>query len=230
MSLLPARIPDALLHRLWSLRRALGMSPTQHVFRELRRRGFPVERATALEVFAGTGFRHTIDYLGSVAALEAWELNPEREAELRRNLPGARILITDSFEETARTPHRFGIIVVDNTITTFGRGFVEHLDLFPGLFRIAAPESVLILNVCPQVPPGLRGDARRLARRAEFYGTDRPEDVPIDRMVRTYERLMRENGFALRWQFDRKRAYRAGIHYLVLAMAASPAGAPTSAS
>ena len=230
MNLVPARIPDALLRRLWSLRRALGVSPTQRVFRELRRRGFATERAVAVEVFAGTGFRHTIDYLRSVAALEAWELNPAREAELRRNLPGARIEITDSFEEIARTPRRFGIVVVDNTITTFGRGYVEHLDLFPGLFRIAAPESVLILNVCPRVPPGLRSDARRLARRAEFYDTDRPEDVPIERMVRTYERLMLENGFRPLWHFDRKRAYRAGIHYLVLAMTASPAGAPTSAS
>jgi len=230
VSLLPARIPDALLRALWSLRRALGLSPTQRVFRELRRRGVRTESASAVEVFAGTGFRHTIDYRRDVGQLEVWEINPAHEAALEKNLPGATVVITDSFAEVARTARRFEIVVVDNTITTFGRGYVEHFDLFPGLFRIVAPESVLLLNVCPQVPPELRSDERRLARRAEFYGTDRPFDVPIDQMVRAYERKMSEHGLRLRWHFDRKRAYRAGIHYLVLAMSASAAPAPASDS
>jgi hypothetical protein len=188
------------------------------VFRELRRRGVPTETMSAVEIFAGTGFRHTIDYLPFVGSLEAWEVNPSHEAELNRHLPGATVRITDSFAELARTTERFGIIVVDNTITTFGRDYVEHFDLFPGLFRIASDPCVLVLNVCPGVPEALRTDALRMSRRAAFYATDQPQDVAIDRMVEGYASLMRANGFRLDWHFARQRAYREGIHYLVMRM------------
>jgi hypothetical protein len=221
VTIIPARIPQGLFSALWSLRRRLGMSPTQAVFNEIRRRGVPTEMMSAVEVFAGTGFRHTIDYMKVVGTLEVWEMNSSYEGDLRRHLPGATIRITDSFEELARTTSRFGIIVVDNTITTFGRGYVEHFDLFPGVFRVASDPCVLVLNVCPGVPDELRRDAHRMSKRAEFYRTDRPQDVPIDRMVEAYERLMKVNGFRLDWYFARKRAYREGIHYLVMRMTRS---------
>jgi hypothetical protein len=211
------------MQRLWSLRRAVGLSPTQQLFRELKRRGMPTREMDAVEVFAGTGFRHTIDYLGLVKHVEAWELEPSRESALRRNLPGATILITDSFEEVRRTPRRFGIVMVDNTLTTFGNGYVEHFDLFPELFRIVTDSSVLVLNVCPVVPDDERHDAPRMARRASFYGTDRPLEVPIPRMVEAYSALMTQSGLTLEWQFAIRRAYRRGIHYLALGMTRSPA-------
>lgn len=229
MTMLPARIPNGLFTLLWSLRRRVGLSPTQAVFNEIRRRGVPTDTMSAVEIFAGTGFRHTIDYMPLVGALEAWEMNPSYEADLKRHLPGATIRITDSFEELARTASRFGIIVVDNTITTFGPGYVEHFDLFPGLFRVATDPCILVLNVCPKVPESLRRDAHRMAKREAFYGTDRPHDVPVDRMVVAYERLMESNGFRLDWHFARERAYREGIHYLVMRMtrSGSPATTPS---
>lgn len=219
MTILPARAHNRMWSVLWSLRRGLGLSPTQQVFREIERRGYDVRRAKALEVFAGTGFRHTIDFRDAVGALEVWEVNPAYEQALRKNLPGATIKITDSFEEIRRTSERFDIVVVDNTITTFGKGYVEHFDLFPDIFRIAADRCVLVLNVCPDVPESLRGDAVRMERRASFYRTNRPEDVPIGRMVDIYSNLMKERGFQLDWSFDRRRAHRDGIHYLALALA-----------
>jgi hypothetical protein len=228
-AILPKGIPDPLWRTAWSLRRRAGLSPTQDVFRELRRRGVPTGDVAAVEVFAGNGFCHTLDYLASVKSLEAWELSPAHEADLRHNLPGATIRITDSFEEINRTVRRFGIVVVDNTITTFGPGYVEHFDLFPDLFRIAENPCVLLLNVCPKVPAALRDDTRRMSRRAAFYGTPRPHDVPIDRMVQTYATLMFDHGFLIDWSFARRRAYRTGIYYLVMRMS-RPAASVTSDS
>jgi hypothetical protein len=219
VTILPAQSPIWIWSFLWSLRRGLGLSPTQQVFREIERQGVDVRRARALEVFAGTGFRHTIDFRDKVGALEVWEVNPAHEQALRKNLPGATIKITDSFEEVRRTTERFDIIVVDNTITTFGKGYVEHFDLFPDIFRVAADRAVLVLNVCPEVPAAHRGDALRLERRAAFYQAARPENVPIDRMIETYSNLMRQSGFGLMWSFERRRAHRDGIHYLALGMA-----------
>jgi hypothetical protein len=229
VTLLPARAPYWLWSALWSLRRRLGLSPTQEVFREIQRRGVRTREKAAVEVFAGTGFRHTIDYHPFVGTLEVWEVNPAYEATLRRNLPGAAVRITDSFEEVRLTARRFGIIVVDNTITTFGKGYVEHLDLFPDIFRLADDSCVLLLNVCPQVPEPLRTDAVRMSRRASFYRSATPHDIPIERMVEVYAQLMADHGFRLAWHFERRRAHRDGIHYLAMGLSRTvqpPAGAP----
>jgi hypothetical protein len=64
---------------LWSLRRSLGLSPTQYIFRELRRRGVTLNDLSALEVFGGTGGLHTQDYAAQVRRLELWEINPDHE-------------------------------------------------------------------------------------------------------------------------------------------------------
>ena len=173
-------------------------------------------------MFGGAGFRHTIDYAPFVASLDVWEIDPDREPALRRNLPGARILITDSIEEIRQTPNRYGIVVVDNA-TPFGGRLVEHFDLFPDLFRIATDPCVLILNACPSPAGGSRRDPALASRRAAFYRTDTPLDVPMERMVETYVRLMAERGLRLDWNFHLKRAYRTGIHYLVMQMSSSPA-------
>jgi len=53
----------------------------------------------ALEIFAREGDWQTQAYADKVKSLEAWEINPAFESALRKNLPGAKILITDSIEE-----------------------------------------------------------------------------------------------------------------------------------
>src|SRR5689334_5220788 len=98
---------------LWSLRRTLGLSPTQQIFRELRRRGVRLNELEALELFAHSGFLHTKDYLPQVASLEAWEIDPRYEEPLRHNLPGAQVKITDSYREIRKTPRKYSLIVVD---------------------------------------------------------------------------------------------------------------------
>jgi hypothetical protein len=207
---------------LWSLRRALGLSPTQRLFRDLRARNVPVGALAALEIFGHTGFLHTVDYARQVSSLEVWEIDPTKEAELRRNLPHATARILDSFEELKRTTREFDLLIVDNPVCIFGR-HCEHFDVFPDIFRVAKDSSILILNAAPNPRPP--PEAAHMARRRSFYKTDRPEDVPMDAMVKIYRDLIEAAGFALEWHFFRRRTIATRAYYLALKIKRSVPGA-----
>jgi hypothetical protein len=145
---------------------------------------------------------------------------------LRRNLPGAEIKITDSFAEVARCERTYDLIVVDNPI-----GELEHFDLFPHLFRLASQDAVLVLLVTPEADARTRAHyngvmgRNQLERRREFYATDEPEHIPLERMVQRYGQLAGECGFALRWAFSVQRSELFGVvprplslHYLVVSI------------
>jgi hypothetical protein len=192
----------------------------QMVFREIRRRGVAVDRLDALEVFGWTGESHTIDYFAKVRSLQVWELDQRFEPSLRRNLPGATVKVTDSYEEIRRTSDRFGLIVADNPLRVFGE-HCEHFDLFPLLFRIIADEGIVVVNAVPRIVPH---DARRiptlfdeaqLRARGEFYRTDHPENVPMSDMMPRYQRLIEDQGFEMAWWFSRRRR-RSPNNYLVM--------------
>jgi hypothetical protein len=200
---------------LWSLRRALGLSPTQQVFRELRARNVRTGDLDALEVFGHTGFMHTLDYARQVASLEAWEIDPAKEPALRRHLPHATVRILDSFEELKRSPRKFDLIVVDNPVTLYGE-HCEHFEVFPDIFRVAEDSSILILNATRNPRPA--PEQAHLARRRSFYETDHPEDVPFDRMIEVYHNLIQAGGFDLEWHFFRRRAFATRVYYLVFKM------------
>ncbi len=207
---------------LWALRRALGLSPMQQVMRELERRGVRLKEMQALEVFAHSGFLHTRDYHPHVATLEAWELDPRQEVELRRNLPGADIKITDSYEEIRKTPRRYNLILLDAPDGVYGDHdqYCEHFQMLSEVFQVAADATVLVVNVVPGYPdvPPERSQftAKRLEHRRRFYGTDRPAWVPIADMIPVYRRRIEEQGFELEWHFSLARTSRQRVHYLVL--------------
>ena len=208
---------------IWSLRRVLGMSPTQRLFRELHHRGVRLEELDALELFAHTGFLHTKDYYPLVRSLEAWELDPAKEPELRKNLPGAIIKMGDAFQEIKKVTRLYSLLVVDvpERCESGGQVYWEHYELLPDVLRAATDSAVLLINVrpgrddgafrkCPPFPEGL------LQRRREFFGTDHPEFIPIEAMIPAYRRLLEANGFALEWYFSLPRVLNGCIHYLPL--------------
>jgi hypothetical protein len=205
---------------LWSLRRTLGLSPTQRLFRELAARGVRLAELHALEVFAHSGFLHARDYFARVAHLEAWEIDPGQEAALRRNLPGAALKITDSFQEIRQTPRRFGLILIDAPEQVFGdRGqYCEHFDMLPEVFRAAADDAVLIFNVMPHAgnPRRRRFTAAHLEARRRFYMSDHPAQIPFAEMLPVYRRIIESRGFELEWYFTRPRTRDGRLIYFAL--------------
>ena len=220
----------------WSLRRALRMSPTQALFRELKSRGIALTETDALEVFGGDGTRHTTDYHRLVRSLEVWEVDLGFSASLHQNLPGARISITDSFREIQVTRNAYGLIVIDNPASLFGpqQQYCEHFEFFaPSLFRIARPSAVMVVNVVPDLARVHRAwrsapSAEHSRRRCKFYGTDHADLIHIEEMVPAYRRIIDAAGFKLRWHFSVRRTLRSQIHYL--AMNVSCDGNPPAAT
>lgn len=208
---------------LWSLRRTLGFSPTQRIFREMARRGVRLNELQALELFAHSGFLHTKDYFPQVASLDAWEIDPRYEGPLRRNLPGAWVKITDSYREIRRTPRKYSLIVVDAPDCVHGdsRQYCEHFGILPKLFRAAQDSAVLVLNVMPGYsngkPPRRHGFTEaHLEQRRQFYATDHPHKLVIEEMICAYRKHIEANGFELEWYFSRPRTRDGRLHYLVL--------------
>jgi len=219
---------DHVSHRLRSVardvRRTLGMSPMQSVMRELRRRGVPVADLRALECFAFDGHMHTLDYATLVSALEVWEINPIHETALRRTFPAAVVHITDTYRQVEECTDRFSLIVVDNS--PVHGGHTEHFDLLPRVFRLAADECYMVLDIIPELNASVRSaypemlSESTLRARKAFYGVDDPERMNVGRMEDVYATIARQAGFSVSWSFRRKRNNI--ITYLVLALARHP--------
>lgn len=198
------------------------MSPTQKVFNEFKKRGVPLKEMRALELFAHSGFLHTKDYQHLVASLEAWELDPKQEAPLRQNLPGADIKITDSYQEIRKTPHKYGLIVMDAPDCVHGLNgeYCEHFQIISEVFRVLTDSPVLLMNVMPGAASG--GPAQpnfsqaHLEHRRRFYGTDHPDKVSYEEMLPVYKKLFEANGFELEWHLFRPRTQDSRLHYCAM--------------
>lgn len=204
----------------------LGLLPIQKAMRELGRHGMELRSLRALEVFGFTGERMTRYYADDVASLDVWEIEPGLEAVLRRNLPRAKVLITDSFAEVRRTDGTWDLVVIDNPIWPG-----EHFGLFPSIFRILSGRSALVVRVLPEVTevtkrryPGVF-DAEHERQRREFYATDNPERILLPDLIEDYREMARAHGHACEWdrvihlrEFDGKLFRRSGFSLLVMGL------------
>lgn len=192
--------------RIWH---ALGLYAVYRILRKIDRH-FPLKGCRALEAFAFTGQWQAQAYRKLPKYHEAWEILPECEAPLKKNLPDAVIRITDTFEEVKRCDKKFDFINVDNHQGLFGP-WCEHFEFFPLLFRVAADDCIVNLNVMPFADEywrsryeGLFGP-EHLRRRAAFYKTDRPENVSFDQMLGIYTEIAAQHGYELIWHATEKR-------------------------
>jgi hypothetical protein len=201
----------------------------QRVLRELERRGVRLGGLSALELFAHSGFLHSKDYLPRVARLEAWELDPGQEAALRRNLPGAEVKITDSYEEIKKTPRVYGLILLDAPDCVYGDRdqYCEHFLMLPEVFRVAEDSTVLVMNVMPGTRSGTANGRlfteAHLEHRRRFYRTDHPEKLALADMLPVYREQVDAHGFELEWHFSLPRTRDERLHYLVLKVKRRPA-------
>jgi hypothetical protein len=192
-------------------RRELGVSPMRRLLRQIAAHDVKLSHRDALEVFGHTGEFHTLDYASRVRSLEIWEIRAECEPALRRNLPDATVKITDSFQEIKQVTGRYGLVVVENPMSNRGGGYCEHFDIIDDAFRVAADDSVLIVNVVPEASrKALRRwpelfNPTQLARRREFYGTGTPERLSPSRLAAHYRGLAEGHGFRVGWTEFRPR-------------------------
>jgi len=171
---------------------------------------FPLRDLDLLEAFAYTGAWQARVYKDYARYHEAWEIQAICEEPLKRNLPGAIIKITNSFEEVKRCDKKFNFINVDTHQGLFGE-YCEHFEFFPLMFRVMQDECMVVLNVIPNASQywldkynGLF-NAEQLRRRKEFYGCPDPSNISFDEMMKTYKRICEENGYRIEWHYFHQR-------------------------
>jgi hypothetical protein len=193
-----------------SVYHALRLYPIYRVIDAIDRR-MPLRNCSALEAFAFTGAWQARAYSRYPAYMEAWEIDPDCERELRRNLPSAVVRITDSFKEALRCETRFDFINVDTHQGIFG-DYCENFEFFPLVFRLAKEECVVNLNVMPEAPPRWRKkypalfNETHLARRKQFYQSPDPAHVTLGQMLAAYGRVAAEHGYEIVWHYYRQRS------------------------
>lgn len=195
----------------------LKLYPIYKVIRAVNAQ-FPLDECVALEAFAFTGELQTRAYKKYPKYLEAWEISEYWKEDLKRNLPGATIKITNTFEEIMRCEKKFNFINVDTHQGLFG-DYCENFEIYPLLFNVMQDECIVNLNVIPQASarwkqkyPDLFNE-KHLAKRKEFYTSDHPDNISITEMLLTYRKIASKNNYDIVWNYQLKRTL---TYYLVL--------------
>lgn len=202
------------------LLKVLKPSPMKSLVKQVLKSGF-INQYKALELFAREGNWHTTDYARYMNSVEAWEIDPAYEANLRKNLPSAKIKITDTFKEISLVQEKFDFVVSDNSMSLYGNNdqYCEHFMLFPDVFRILMDQSVLVVNVIPKVYrenkvkyPYLF-NPKQCELRKEFYKSETPEDISWEQLIGAYSDYASQNGFRVEKTIIKKRNF---VYYLAL--------------
>lgn len=147
--------------------------------------GRPAKELDALEVFAGTGKHQLRFWAPRVKSVEAWEIRPERIAELGKNVPNATIKQVDSYEEIQRTANTFDLVSVDGNVHSTGH--TAFLDMLPLVYRVLRDDAFLVVTIFTNLPGYLvkRKTKAELRREIEeeygrFFESDDLIDMPFD--------------------------------------------------
>jgi hypothetical protein len=148
-----------------------------------------------------------MNYAHLVNELHVWELNASCESSLRKNLPNARIRITDSFREIESVKDRFDLIVIDNHQGLYGI-YCEHFEMLPKALSVLDQHSVIILNIIPDMNELIKMygqvDKKHLERRKEWYGAEKMKlEVPF--IKEFYSNYFISKGFRVKELFIQKR-------------------------
>ena len=195
----------------------LKIYPIYNVIKRINHK-FPLKGCIALEAFARTGSWQARAYQKYPKSLDAWEIDPWCKPFLEKNLPKAKIKITDSILEIKKCETKFNFINVDTHQGIYGP-YCEHFEFYPLIFKCLMNEAVVILNTIPHADLKWRklyGDlfnAEHNERRKNFYKTNNPENISFDEMINVYDGIARQNGYFVNWNFFQKRTL---TYYCVL--------------
>ena len=190
-------------------------SPMNRVIGKIENRWMPVANLDAIELFGFDGSFHTKDYFEKIKSLEVWEIDPECYKPLRKNVPGAKIKIVDTFFQLSKCQDLFDLVIIDNPTSTFNQ-HCELFSAFPDVFGILKEDAV---NVIPTVNQDIMKkipylfNESQLLMRENFYQTNTPDDVPLNHMVKVYNKLANSCEFEMIDHFSVKRTF---VYYLVM--------------
>lgn len=218
---------DAALQKIVSLyvqKRYRGGEAMKRVIEGLGRRGVELASLRALEMFAGEGDFHTQTYAHKVKSLDAWEYNPHLLAGLKRNVPQANILRTDSVQEAKRKEHkkRYGLVVVDGPPECYGpdNKYCEYFDVLPDACSMLQEQGIVVLTV-HRKQSDFANPRMHTQRRAEFYGVEDASDLSIPFLMSFFKRFFRKQGYSKEFSFAVSRGashHDDSLYYFVFSL------------
>lgn len=194
-------------------------SPIECVLNKLKQNNINFNNIRALEVFGGDGKATEAYYKDMVKELDVWEIDSKLQEKLMSNLPNANIKIVDSFQEIKNTGKIYNMIVMDNPMQNYSE-HSENFDMFLEIFRVLEDESIVILNIIPNIEEVsdeynfLKSSDHILSRKL-FYRTLTPFNIPIKEIVQAYKEIIYKNNYEIEWYFTEERSENF-IYYLVL--------------
>ena len=177
------------------------IKPIEKVFIKLEEMGLPVAQWEALELFGGKGILHTMDYINLIGQLDVWDIHPEHEAILKKNLPGANIEIVDNRQELKITDKKYDVAICDNGMGTEDKQ--EHFLIFDDMVGVLKDKAVMIINVVPektklsQTRMATNFNAKHIKARQDFYGLENVENISSKMMGVIYHYKLHELGYIL---------------------------------
>jgi len=167
--------------------------------------GEPLAEYDALEYFARAGDWQTTTYASRVRTVTAWEIMPDHEAELRRNLPNAHIRIGDSYElaHEERYLNSVQFIVMDNPQGIFGK-YCEHFEALPLVRQLVSRKGGVVIFNINRHPFDYEKNPLWKKRRSEYYGRD-ASDLEVDFLLEFYSQRFSESGLNTRFSFEQPR-------------------------
>lgn len=196
--------------------------PIYHVIDEIQKRETKNQKYHMLECFSNTGEHQMPAYIKLAESIEAWEILPQHEKALRRNLPpNATIRITNSIDEADQCVKKFNWIVMDAHMERFGpnKEYCEHFDILPKVFKLCMDEAILIFNVIPNCPPKWKKKypeifgPEHLERRNKFYKVADSQNLSYGFFEKFYKEMALHFGYHTLWLFFHQRHL---LHYLVM--------------
>lgn len=184
---------------------------TNELVNQLEKRDVKFNNLKTLEVFGRKGDWHTIIFYKKVKALEVWEINPQFEVDLKKNLPNATIKIQDSIDtlEKSHDLQKFDLILIDNPMNVFGpinektenNRYCEHFDVMKNIQKLIGHEAILIFNV-NRTPFDYNNHQEWKLRRNEFYGIKNTENISIEFLLNFYKEFFKQLGFQTQFCFN----------------------------
>ncbi len=186
------------------------------VVSRLKLKGIDLSRMRALEVFAREGNWHAKSYANKVESLDAWEIDSRFKKGLRKNLPKAKIKITDSIKETSIKSNfsKYDFIVVDNPQNCYGPKlkYCEHFEIIPKIAKLLNQEGVLIFDI-NRKPFNFDNFPLWKKRREKFYGLKNTGKITIKWLLGFYKKLFLKFGYRTRFSFNMLRGTKSKGNY-----------------
>ena len=194
-----------------------GLNPrwqeaTKELIKKFEEFGENLRRYKTLEIFGGTGNWHTKVFADKVKSLEVWEIQPELETELRKNLPNSTIKIVNSIKHLhSNELEKFELILIDNPMNVFGEDgkneeYCEHFDVLTKIDRIIDERAIVVFNV-NRHPFHYEKFPRWKKRREEFYGMNETNDISVEFLLKFYDGFFKDLGFKIKYRFKIIRVF-----------------------